>query len=198
MSTTFSTEQTLQEGLNQVVINKVHNMIAGKQIGVQATIERLINEGRMSHDYIAPIGVNLKKAGDRPLMAFTANGAVNMEFTENDEGVFTFHHFNLHDNAVGQLAERMGIPQRYLRNLAGGKEDWQRAFAAHLLNTHSEWTQRSRVLVRAVGDQVRGVLSDSYRRLDAQQILTAFIEQASGLQAVVADVQCLILRPFCI
>ena len=187
MSTTFSTEQTLQEGLNQVVINKVHNMIANKQVGVTATIQRLIEEGKISRDFIAPIGVNLKKAGDKPLMTFTANGAVNMEFTENDEGVFTFHHFNLHDNAVGQLAERMGIPQRYLRNLAGGKEDWQRALAAHLLNTHSEWTQRSRVLVRAVGEQVRGVLSDSYRRLDAQQILVAFIEQASGLQAVVAD-----------
>ena len=99
MSTTFSTEQTLQQGLNQVVINKVHNMIANKQVGVTATIQRLIEEGKISRDFIAPIGVNLKKAGDKPLMTFTANGAVNMEFTENDEGVFTSHHFNLHDNA---------------------------------------------------------------------------------------------------
>lgn len=28
--------------------------------------------------------------------------------------------FSLHDNAIGQLADRMGVPQRYLRQLAQG------------------------------------------------------------------------------
>lgn len=34
---------TLQQGLNEVVMNKVQKMIDGKAVGVQATMERLIN-----------------------------------------------------------------------------------------------------------------------------------------------------------
>ena len=35
-----------QQGLNQVVINKVQKMIEGKQQGVMATITRLLEEGK--------------------------------------------------------------------------------------------------------------------------------------------------------
>lgn len=80
----------------------------------------------------------------------------------------------------------MGIPQRYLRGLAGG-EPWAMTLAAQILNEHSGWTQRSRVLVRAVGQQVRGVLSDSYRRLNSVEILTAFVQEAAGQGAVISD-----------
>lgn len=45
---------TLQQGLNEVVMNKVQKMIDGKAVGVQATMERLINEGKIAQDYIAP------------------------------------------------------------------------------------------------------------------------------------------------
>ena len=64
--------------------------------------------------------------------------------------------FSLHDNAIGQLADRMAIPQRYLRNLAGG-EPWARQLAATVLNEHSGWTERSRVLVRTVGRRVKEI-----------------------------------------
>ena len=37
----------LQKGLNEVVMNKVHRMIDGKAAGVKATMERLINEGKI-------------------------------------------------------------------------------------------------------------------------------------------------------
>lgn len=94
--------------------------------------------------------------------------------------------YTLHDNAIGQLADKMGIPSRYLRQLASGDE-WQRQLAATVLNEHSGWTQRTRVLIRTVGQQVRGVLSDSYRRLNSVEILTAFVQEASQQGAVIAD-----------
>lgn len=59
-------EATMQQGLNEVVMNKVQRMIDGKAVGVQATMERLVNEGRIAQDYIAPLGVNLKHQGERP------------------------------------------------------------------------------------------------------------------------------------
>lgn len=176
---TQTNEITLQQGLNEVVMNKVQHMIDGKAVGVQATMERLINEGKIAQDFIAPLGVNLKRNDHLPVITFDGEGeALKMNMPEGQ--------FSLHANAVSQLADRMGVPQRYLRDLAGG-EPWQRSLAAQILNQHSDWTERRRVLIRAVGMQVRGVLSDSYRRLNSVQILTAFVEEAAGQGAVISD-----------
>ena len=168
----------LQQGLNEVVMNKVQRMIDGKAVGVRETMERLVNEGKIAQDYIAPIGVNLKINDHSPVITFSANGSLRMDMPDGQ--------FTLHDNAIGQLADRMGIPQRYLRGLASG-EPWAKQLAATLLNEHSGWTQRSRVLVRTVGKQVRGVLSDSYRRLNSVEILTAFVQEAADQGAVISD-----------
>jgi hypothetical protein len=168
----------LQQGLNEVVMNKVQRMIDGKAVGVRETMERLVNEGKIAQDYIAPIGVNLKINDHSPVITFSANGSLRMDMPDGQ--------FTLHDNAIGQLADRMGIPQRYLRGLASG-EPWAKQLAATLLNEHSGWTQRSRVLVRTVGKQVRGVLSDSYRRLNSVEILTAFVQEAAYQGAVISD-----------
>ncbi len=168
----------LQQGLNEVVMNKVQRMIDGKAVGVRETMERLVNEGKIAQDYIAPIGVNLKINDHSPVITFSANGSLRMDMPDGQ--------FTLHDNAIGQLADRMGIPQRYLRGLASG-EPWAKQLAATLLNEHSGWTQRSRVLVRTVGTQVRGVLSDSYRRLNSVEILTAFVQEAAQHGAVISD-----------
>lgn len=176
MATNVTTD--LQMGLNQVVINKVQKMIDGKAVGVQATMSRLIEEGKIAQDYIAPIGVNLKAQEHSPVITFSGESRLMMNMPDGQ--------FSLHDNAIAQLADRMGIPQRYLRSLASG-EPWAIMLAAHLLNQHSDWTQRSRVLVRTVGNQVRGVLSDSYRRLNSVEILTAFVQEAAGQGAVISD-----------
>lgn len=178
-SQTMSTEAiTLQQGLNEVVMNKVQRMIDGKAVGVQATMERLINEGKIAQDYIAPLGVNLKAKNHEPVITFSGEGRLAMNLPDGQ--------FTMHDNAIGQVADRMGIPQRYLRGLASG-EPWAIMLAAYLLNQHSDWTQRSRVLVRTVGNQVRGVLSDSYRRLNSVEILTAFVQEAANQGAVISD-----------
>lgn len=171
-------EASLQQGLNEVVMNKVQRMIDGKAVGVQATMERLINESKIAQDYIAPIGVNLKAKDHAPVVTFSGDSRLMMNLPDGQ--------FTMHDNAVYQMADRMGIPSRYLRSLAKG-EPWAILLAAHLLNQHSEWTQRSRVLVRTVGGQVRGVLSDSYRRLNSVEILTAFVQEAAGQGAVISD-----------
>ena len=153
-------------------------MIDGKAVDVQATMERLINEGKIAQDYIAPIGINLKAKEHAPVVTFSGDSRLMMNLPDGQ--------FTMHDNAIYQVADRMGIPSRYLRSLAQG-EPWAILLAAHLLNQHSEWTQRSRVLVRTVGSQVRGVLSDSYRRLNSVEILTAFVQEAAGQGAVISD-----------
>jgi hypothetical protein len=169
---------TLQQGLNNVVINKVQRMIENKRTGVRETMQRLAYEGQIAQDYIAPIGLELRQKEHTPVIRFSNDGELTMNMRHQQ--------FSLHDNAVGQLAEKMDVPSQYLRVLAHGNE-WQRHLAATVLNEHSSWTERQRVLVRSVGTEVRGVLSDSYRRLNSVEILTAFVEEAGRQGAVVAD-----------
>lgn len=167
-----------QQGLNEVVINKVQKMIEGKRPGVESAITRLLEEGKIAQDFIAPIGVNLRMNDRQPVLTFSANGHVQMNMKEGD--------FTLHDNAINQIAEKMNIPAKYLRGLAAGDE-WQRLLCAKILNEHSGWTQRTRVLIRSVGNEIRGVLSDQYRRLNSVDIMTAFIDMAGKQGAVMAD-----------
>lgn len=167
-----------QQGLNQVVINKVQRMIEDKQQGVMGTITRLLEEGKVAQDFIAPIGVNLRNEDRHPVISFKSEGQVQMAIPEGN--------FNLHGNAISQISEKMGVPAKYLRELSGGDE-WQKQLCATILNEHSGWTQRTRVLIRAVGTEVRGVLSDSYRRLNSVEILTAFIQEAGVQGAVLSD-----------
>ena len=166
-----------QQGLNQVVINKVQRMIEDRQGDVMDTINRLLSEGRIAQDFIAPIGVS-QRSKERPVISFKAEGRVQMAMPEGN--------FNLHGNAISQISEKMGIPAKYLRELSAG-DVWQKQLCATILNEHSGWTERTRVLIRAVGMEVRGVLSDSYRRLNSVDILTAFIREAGGQGAVVSD-----------
>ena len=112
-----------QQGLNEVVINKVQSMIEGKRPGVESAISRLLEEGKISQDFIAPIGVNLRMNDRKPVINFSANGHVQMVMQEGE--------FSLHDNAVNQIAEKMNIPAKYLRGLAAGDE-WQRKLCGNL------------------------------------------------------------------
>jgi hypothetical protein len=170
--------QTLQQGLNDVVTRKVQRMIENSQAGVRETLQRLIYEGSMAQDYVAPLGVELRQSNTAPAITFSSDGELVMNMKREP--------FTLNNNAVGQLAEKMNIPSQYLKGLARG-DDWQKHLAATVLNEHSSWTERQRVLVRSVGTEVRGILSDSYRRLNSVEILTAFVEEAGRHGAVTLD-----------
>ena len=188
----------LQKGLNNVVTAKVQRMIESRRPVVEQTVARLIQERSIAQDYITPIGVERRRSGERPVVTFTAGESLTMQMQAGE--------FTLHNHAVGQLAEKVGVPAKYLRELSDGAP-WQRALAANILNEHSGWCARTRVLVRAVGGQVRGILSDSYRRLDSEQILTAFLSEAIGQGAVACDalmsdtkvfVETILPEPICI
>lgn len=141
-----------QEGLNEVVTNKVHRMIDNHQPVVMQTVERLLREAEISRDFIVPIGVEQRGTCENPIISFEGDDKLMMRKRGEP--------FTLHNNAVRQLAEKMDIPSKYLRELSEGSA-WQRQLAAEILNKTSGWTPRTRVMIRTVGDQVRGVLSDS-------------------------------------
>jgi len=94
--------------------------------------------------------------------------------------------------ALGQIAERAGVPAAYLRELAGSSAEggegvtWQRELAAHIVRKHFAG-RREKALVRSVGGSLRGFLSDRYRRLDSRPLVESMVKVAQELGAVPFD-----------
>lgn len=190
--------QQIQQGLNEVVQNKVDRMIVNRKSTVDAAVARLINEGKNSQDFITEIG-SYKKVGATPDVIFLEDGNKLTMNLGNSK-------YSIHSNAVSQLATKMDIPTKYLRELSEGPQ-WQKKLAVNILNEHSGWSDRNRVLVRTVGTEVRGVLSDSYRRLNSMDIITAFLSSAIKQGGVPCDalmtdtkifVETILPQPICI
>lgn len=167
-----------QQGLNEVVAAKVHRMIESNKSRVNQTIARLTNEVALAADFIAPVGTDNRKPDPHPQLLFTEQGYITLQTPDRA--------YSLHNHALGQLAERIGIPPTYLRRLAEGSY-YERKLATTILNEHTGWMPRSRLLVRTVGPQVRGVLSDSYLRLNSMQIVMAFLYEVQKHHGVICD-----------
>ncbi len=81
----------------------------------------------------------------------------------------------IHNHAFGQVASRAGIANfRPFANELNGGEQWQRDMLADNLNriyAHSE----ARFLARVVRGELRGFLSDSYKRMNTAPLLDTFM-----------------------
>lgn len=101
--------------------------------------------------------------------------------------------WGLHRHALGQIASKANVPQAYVDHLLDG-DAWQGEMLADVLEkTYAHSPKRH--LVRAVGGEARGFLSDHYRRLDSRPIFDAFVESAMDVGAVpysatASDVRC--------
>lgn len=134
-------------------------------------LDTIQNDGIMINDAI----VNLGKSSP---IHFTANGKVKMQIEEAE--------FTLHPNAIIQTGTKLGINPTFIKDLANSNEDWKRSLIANNLNEFVAHTDRNRVLVRTVSDEIRGVLSDSYKRYNSIELYNTFITQGNemGLQVI--------------
>lgn len=90
------------------------------------------------------------------------------------------------EHALRQLADRAGFPGRYLSELRSS--EWGRALVATNINELlRNGDQKSKMLVRVVGDRVRGVLSQSYRPEDSRPAVDALLGVARDTGAIVAE-----------
>ena len=108
----------------------------------------------------------------------------------NGEGPITE---TIHRHAVNQMALAVDMPMKFLDSLAEEKAAWGKELLAHNLNTifHERFAGK-RNLTRSVNGQIRGFLSDQYRRLDSRPIVEAFataVQEKGALpyQGVVTD-----------
>lgn len=113
-----------------------------------------------------------------------------LEFAPAEKGIvlgFDGDPVGVHRHALGQMAGKAGVPGAYLAELVSGGE-WQKALAANILNEHFHKGEAdARYLVRALGGEARGFLSDRYRRLDSRPLLEAFAKGCQEVGAVPVD-----------
>lgn len=90
----------------------------------------------------------------------------------------------IHRHALNQIAGRADMPPSYLTELVDGNP-WQRQMAAEILNrSFFHGHKGERALVRSVTGQIRGFLSDRYRRLDSRPLFETFAGTCQELGAV--------------
>jgi hypothetical protein len=156
------------EDLQAVLAHRIEQ----RRPAATATLDRFQLETEGLEDHIVRLG----KDG---AVHYGANGHVNV-YGQNAKL------WTLHPHASTQLGERIGIPGAFLRDLVAG-EEWQRKAAADLLEAHTQNTERQRLLFRSVNGELRGVLSDSYKRLNSLRIVKDVMDAAAQFGAVPVD-----------
>ena len=159
------TEQSiLQEKITRVLSDASDKM---------PTIRKIQEESNGIEDLIMPIG------GITDDNLFWSNGSVHMNIDGNYQ--------KIHKHAVGQLGDKLGIPTTYLKSLAIGTNQWERDLAAQMLNEHTIHHEPKRFLIRTLDNQVKGVLSDKYRRLNTAEIYAEFFNACVDQGAQLMD-----------
>jgi hypothetical protein len=151
---------------------------AGRQKAL-AVIDKVIDE--TPRDKIVRVGAiefDVKERPDRILATYErgqngprsqADGDLVINAAENGWE-------RLHRNALGQMAERANMPMAYVNHLENQGKWGKKLLADNLreLFMHKESTEK--YLLRSVHNEVRGFLSNRFRRLDTKQLL----ETATG------------------
>lgn len=144
-------------------------------------LEKKINDGRAS-------AINLFERinTEAPKDAIAKGKAITFAETEASVAMnYGSESASIHRHALGQLAQRAGVPSTYLAELVGAKETWKRTLGAKILNEHYNTGERdTKYLVRNVKGQVRGFLSDRFRRLDCRPLAETLAEESQKLGAV--------------
>lgn len=88
----------------------------------------------------------------------------------------------LHSHARGQVLQRAEVPTKFADTLTA-KGNWGRQLLLDNLNQIYR-NEDERFLIRSVGGEARGFLSDRFRRLDSRPLLDSFVGSCSELGLV--------------
>lgn len=168
--------------LNEVVMERINAKVAKGMYNAQNALQILIQEGKIAQDFIFEVGTIKKGLSTNiqfhPDHVGSVGAVFNMPSGKED--------YHIGQHAIRQVAEKLKIPGTYLTGLLYGVE-WQKTLAYNILNTHNGWTDRNKVLVRVVGNEVRAFLTDQYRRLDSRLIIDNYLDEVFKNGAVLSD-----------
>lgn len=146
-------------------------------------LEQLITTGRSKANEVVEHVMNhqptdrLVRGGQFGFVASPETNAITISLPGGNEGMVTQR---LHRHSIQQMAHTTDFPLKFIDLLQNTAEPWAPELLAHNLTTmFQNRFARSRYLIRSIRGEVRGFLSDRYRRLDSRPIIEAF---ASAVQ----------------
>jgi len=96
----------------------------------------------------------------------------------------------IHPHALGQLSAKLGWDTGFARELSNSNDLWKRqCLAVGLTTFFHNLSGDTAYLVRTVNNQIRGFLSNSYKRLDSWAILTDFERTAHAAGCMTYDIE---------
>jgi hypothetical protein len=145
-----------------------------------AKLEALIERGRVSAKAVVDEIYN-----EQPLDFLVKGNAANFSLTNRDQPGLILKNpaggvelAPIHQHALGQAGDRVGIPRTYIERLRTGA-DHAKQLLIHNFNQLYQHDE-GRYLVRVAHREVRGFLSDRYRRMDSRPVLEAFVKAAKA------------------
>jgi len=92
--------------------------------------------------------------------------------------------FRIHPFAFGQICNRVRLPRSYAQGLLDEGAPWATELLAHTLNKLFEMRGSGRTfLLRCVDGQIRGFLSNAYKRVDSIYLIDKFSAYANTVGA---------------
>tara|TARA_R110002020_G_scaffold137295_2_gene306225 strand:- start:263 stop:1408 length:1146 start_codon:yes stop_codon:yes gene_type:complete len=173
----------------QILQDKIQGMIVRKSDHNATVCTQITEESKNLKDFIVPIGVQPRKnIGFDISKKFSADFLTSVDVVTHIAGKLDGEQesYNLHPHAVSQLGARFGIPSGYIKGLAQGSI-WNKELCADMLESYSANSDSRRLMFRSVGNEVRGVMSDHYRRLNTSEIYASFIEEVSKHGGMIYD-----------
>jgi hypothetical protein len=165
---------------------KLDNAITKHGPSAREAVSKLIQQGQIMKDYLVPVkdlylDAHPAKLPGEPL----PKPMISFADIVKESGTVA----HLHTNAIQQLASKLGLPGGFMRNLGESSSFWQRKLMAHTFQRYIDNFDApdNNLLVRIVGNEVRGILSDKYRRMNMALIFLGFGDIAQKMGAVMYD-----------
>lgn len=167
--------------VNQVVLSEMQDKLTryldNKRSKNESQIKTIEDDSRLIYDYLVP-------TGDMDFHNVDDSYNVNLRFRDDKDEL---HDITFHDNAITQMASKLDIPTKYLRELHNSDKSWKKLLVKEILQFHTCNAKQQRLLIRTVGHEARGVLSDSYKRMNSIILYSTFLAAAKASGAVIAD-----------
>lgn len=145
-------------------------------------LEEVVEAGRQKAEYVLN-----RVMTQVPQDVIVTPRALKFGFEAADKRVYAGVNVTrrLHPHALRQMASQVKIPIDYLEMLRCSDNEWEHELLLeNLRERFSHEDDGKRNLVRLVNKEVRGFLSNTYKRLDSGPLVDAFVMEATKAGAV--------------
>lgn len=149
---------------------KFEGLIAKGRASLQTTLERV--DAEVPEDYLVPMN-RVGFFADQKRIIF------DHPLPKTDDTRAEV----LHRHALDQVAARAGIPKVYVDRLVNSDDAKRRDLLAYNLTQLFDGDD-TKALVRHAGGEIRGVLSDRYKRMDSRQLVQSLLKTAGHYGAL--------------